>query len=84
MQWIGVLILIGIFALLCIAGIYFARTQKTHNRNKGSSLDDLYRSKGLGNVIDANENLHFHSAREYQRHSHRGQGHHPQPHKKHH
>ena len=82
MHGIGVLILFGIFALLCIAAIYFARTQQTPNRNIGSSLDDLYRSKGLGNVLDANEHLRLHTSGEYQRRSHRGQRHHPQRHKK--
>ncbi len=66
MQWLGVLILFGIFAFLCIAGIYLARTQKTHSKYIGSSLDDLYRSKGLGNVLDANHKLNLHSTSGHQ------------------
>jgi hypothetical protein len=81
MQWLGVLILFGVFALLFIAAIYLARTQKTPNRNTGSSLDDLYRSKGLGNVLDASEKLNIHSTGEYQRHG--GYHHHQQKHNKH-
>ncbi|HZU66494.1 MAG TPA: hypothetical protein VFA09_04380 [Ktedonobacteraceae bacterium] len=61
MQWLGVLILFGIFAFLCIAGIYLARTQKTRNTNVVTPLDDLYRSKGLGNVLDANHKLNLRS-----------------------
>ena len=70
MQLLGVLIFIGILALLLLAGVYLARTQKTHNK-PASALDDLYRSKGFGNVVDANEQLrqnlsmgnHQHAAR---------------------
>ena len=74
MQWLGVLILFGIFALLCIAGIYLARTQKTPNRNTGSPLDDLYRSKGLGNVLDANQKLNLHSTGGQHHHHHHRHG----------
>ncbi|HLH61030.1 MAG TPA: hypothetical protein VKV20_05045 [Ktedonobacteraceae bacterium] len=66
MQWLGVLILFGILASLCIAGIYLARTQKTHNMNVATPLDNLYHSKGLGNVLDANQQLNLHSTREHQ------------------
>ena len=80
MQWLGLLIFIGIGALLVIALIYLAKTQKAPNRNSASSLDDLFHSKGLGNVLDANEKLNKLSTREYQRHTHRGQKQ-PQHHK---
>lgn len=80
MQWLAALIFIGIGLLLVIALIYLAKAQKTPNRNPGSSIDDLYRSKGLGNVLDANEKLKNLSGREHQQHAHRGQKH-PQHHK---
>jgi D-alanyl-D-alanine dipeptidase len=57
MQLLGILILLGLLVLLLIAGMYFANTQKTPNRRSGSALDDLYRSKGMGNVLDARERL---------------------------
>ena len=79
MQWLGLLIFMGIGALLVIALIYLAKSQKTPNRTSASSLDDLYHSKGLGNVLDANEKLNKLSTREHQRHAQRGQKH-PQHH----
>lgn len=57
MQLLGILILLGILVLLLLAGMYFANTQKTPNRRSGSALDDLYRSKGMGNVLDARDTL---------------------------
>lgn len=56
MQLLGILIFVAILALLLIAGIYLGRTQTTHNK-PASALDDLYRSKGFGSVVDANEQL---------------------------
>ncbi|HZS76335.1 MAG TPA: hypothetical protein VFA41_06945 [Ktedonobacteraceae bacterium] len=55
MQLLGILIFIGILVLLLAAAMYFGNTQKTPNRRSGSALDDLYSSKGMGNVINANE-----------------------------
>lgn len=57
MQLLGILILPGILVLLLVAAVYLANTQKTPNRRTGSALDDLYRSKGMGNVLDARDAL---------------------------
>lgn len=57
MQLLGVLIFIGILVLLLLAAVYFGNTQKTPNRPSVSPLDDLYRSKGMGNIVDANQQL---------------------------
>lgn len=54
MQILGVLILLGILAFLLIAAFYLSSTQKIHNQSE-SSLDDFYRSSGVGNVVDANK-----------------------------
>ncbi|HLX56047.1 MAG TPA: hypothetical protein VKR83_03405 [Ktedonobacteraceae bacterium] len=78
MPWIGGLILIGILALLLIAGVYLGNSEKTPNRRPASSLDDFYRSSGLGNVLDANEKLNELSEGEHQRHAHGGQQQHHQ------
>lgn len=80
MQLLGVLIFIGILTLLLLAGVYLARTQKTHNK-PASALDDLYRAKGFGNVVDANEQFrqnismgnHQHAARRKQQTHHQQQ-----------
>jgi hypothetical protein len=69
MQLLGVLILLGILVLLLLAGIYLGSTQKTHNK-PASALDDLYRSRGFGNVADANEHMRATLSRgEHQEHS---------------
>ncbi|HVB74342.1 MAG TPA: hypothetical protein VNE38_12370 [Ktedonobacteraceae bacterium] len=73
MQWLGALILIGILALLLIAAMYFGNSQKTPNNPPASSLDDFYRSSGLGNVLNANQKLNEHSQGGHQRHSHEEQ-----------
>ena len=75
MQWLGALILIGILALLLLAGVYLGNSQKTSNRRPASSLDDFYHSEGMGNVLNANEKLNELSAVEHHRHSHGGQQH---------
>jgi len=69
MQLLGILILLGILVLLLVAGLYFANTQKMPNRRSGSALDDLYRSKGMGNVLDSRERLDEISPSEHRRHS---------------
>ncbi|HEV2472447.1 MAG TPA: hypothetical protein VGT44_18470 [Ktedonobacteraceae bacterium] len=56
MQLIGILILIGVLALLLIGVFYLGSTQKTHTPPE-SSLDDFYRSTGFGNVVDANKRI---------------------------
>ena len=73
MQWIGAAILIGLLALLLIGGALLARSEKTLNNRSGSPFEDLYRSKGLGNVLDANEQLQQFSSKERQQHQHEGQ-----------
>ena len=73
MQWVGAAILIGLLALLLIGGALLAKSEKTPNRRSGSPYEDLYRSKGLGSVIDANEKINELSSGERQRRSHRGQ-----------
>ena len=57
MQWLGVLLLFGMFMLLLRAAIHLGRTEKMPNKRKWSALDDFYRSKGLGNVLEAQEKL---------------------------
>jgi hypothetical protein len=56
MQLLGILLFVAILAILLIVGIYLARNQTNHNR-PASALDDLYRSKGFGSVVDANEQI---------------------------
>jgi hypothetical protein len=53
MQWLAALLLIGTFVLLLLVAVHLGRTEKMPNRQKWSVLEDFYRSKGLGNVIDA-------------------------------
>ncbi len=53
---IGALILIGLLIGLFIGVYYLGSTQKTPGRRK-SSVDDFYRSKGMGNVLDAREQI---------------------------
>ena len=53
MQWLAALLLIGTFVLLLLAAVHLGRTEKMPNKPKWSALEDFYRSKGLGNVIDA-------------------------------
>jgi hypothetical protein len=80
MQLLGVLLFVGILTLLLLAVIYLGRTQTTHNR-PASSLDDLYRSRGFGNVVDANEHIReVLSAENHQPRSRRKQGN-RQPHR---
>jgi hypothetical protein len=67
MQWVGAAILIGLLALLLIGGALLAKSEKTPNSRSGSPYEDLYRSKGLGGVIDANEHLNKLSPGERQR-----------------
>jgi hypothetical protein len=75
MQLLGVVILIGILVLLLLAGIYLGSTQKTHNK-PASSLDDLYHSRGFGNVADADEHIRATLSRgEHQEHAHGNKGH---------
>ncbi|GAC1567056.1 MAG: hypothetical protein NVS3B14_11900 [Ktedonobacteraceae bacterium] len=76
MQLLGALILIGLLALLLISAVYLGNTEKTPNRRPASSLDDLYHSEGVGNVLDANEKLNDLSAGEHEHHSHGEQQHH--------
>ena len=57
MQWVGAAILIGLLALLLIGGALLARSEKTPNNRSSSPYEDLYRSKGMGSVLDANEQL---------------------------
>lgn len=73
MQWIGAAILIGLLALLLIGGALLAKSEKTPNSRPGSPYEDLYHSKGMGSVLDANEKLNQFSPRERQRHQHQGQ-----------
>ena len=81
MQLLGILILLGILVLLLVAGMYFANTQKTPNRHSGSALDDLYRSKGMGNVLDAREKVDEMRSMEHRRHVRaQGKGQHRQTH----
>lgn len=65
MQWLGLLILLGILALLFLAAMYFGGTQKTSGRRSGSSLDDFYRSKGMGNVLETRDRLDGISMRQH-------------------
>ena len=57
MQWIGAAILIGLLALLLIGLALLGKSEKTPNNRSDSPYEDLYRSKGLGSVLDANEKL---------------------------
>ncbi len=69
MQLIGILILVGILALLLLGAFYLSNTQKTHNPPE-SSIDDFYRSTGFGNVVDANKQMRgMLSTGGHQRHS---------------
>ena len=71
MQWVGAAILVGLLALLLIGGALLAKGEKTPNRRSGSPYEDLYRSKGLGSIIDANEKINELSPGEHQRRSRR-------------
>ena len=73
MQWVGAAILIGLLALLLIGGALLARSEKTPNSRSGSPYEDLYRSKGLGNILDANEELNQFSTGKRQRRRHEEQ-----------
>jgi hypothetical protein len=68
MQWVGAAILIGLLALLLIGGALLAKGEKTPNSRSGSPYEDLYRSKGLGSVLDANEKLKQLSPQKRRRH----------------
>lgn len=68
MQWVGAAILIGLLALLLIGGALLARSEKTPNSRSGSPYEDLYRSKGLGSVLDANEQIKQVSSGKRRRH----------------
>lgn len=72
MQWVGAAILIGLLALLLIGGALLAKSEKTPNSRSGSPYEDLYRSKGLGSVLDAHEKLNQFSSGEHQRHRQKG------------
>jgi hypothetical protein len=73
MQWVGAAIMIGLLALLLIGGALLARSEKTPNSRSGSPYEDFYRSKGLGNVLEANEKLNQFSAGKRQQPQHQGQ-----------
>ena len=58
MQWLGASILLGLLIGLLLAVKYFGNTQKMPNSRPRSALDDFYHSKGMGNVLQAQEKLH--------------------------
>jgi hypothetical protein len=52
MQWLGIIILIGLLALLFVAILYFGFNQKTPNRRPRAGdygKSDFYHSEGEGN-----------------------------------
>jgi hypothetical protein len=72
MQWVGAAILIGLLALLLIGGALLARSEKTPKSRPSSPYEDLYRSKGMGSVLDANQQLSQFSSGEHRRHRDEG------------
>ena len=71
MQWVGAAIMIGLLALLLIGGALLARSEKTPNSRSSSPYEDFYRSKGMGSILDANEQLNQFSPRERQHRRHK-------------
>lgn len=51
------ILLIGLFALLFLAAMYFARGQTTHQTRYHSWSDMLGSRNGAGKIMDANEQL---------------------------
>jgi hypothetical protein len=69
MQWLGLVILLGILITLFLAARYFGDTHYTHNERPKSARDDFYHSRGMVHVPNAREKLDEIAAEQHRRSS---------------
>lgn len=54
---LGVIILLGLLVLLFVGVFYLGTTQKPSSHRAPLPGEDWYRSRGMGNVIDARQQI---------------------------